>query len=154
MEEGGLRYCDFAQLGMELNRVYHATAVELGMPDSVLGLLVTIYEEGDGFTPSQLYAKWSLSKQTGHGALKWLEERGLIRLRPDPKCRRSKGVFLTVHGQEYARRMVAPLLAAEEAAFGGLTEEEQRELVRLTEKMLCKLKEEIAGIAFPAKKDL
>ena len=154
MGEEGFHYCDFIQLGMELDRVYHDAAAEMGLPDSVLDLLITIYEEGDGLTPSQLYSKWSLSKQTGHSALRWLEKRGLIRLSPDPDSRRSKGVYLTVAGQEYAHRTVVPLLAAEEAAFGGLSREEQETLMGLTKKVLCKLKEEMAGTRFPAKQDL
>ena len=154
MEESGPHYCDFAQLWMELDRVYHGVAVALGMPDSVLNLLITIYEEGDGLPPSQLYGKWSLSKQTGHSALKWLERRNLIRLSPSPGSRRRKGVYLTAQGQEYAGKTVAPLLSAEEAAFGSLTGEERETLMRLTGKILCKLKEETAGMGLPARETL
>ena len=154
MEESRFRYHDYVQLNKGLDRIYHDVASELGLPDSVLALLITLWEEGDGYTPTWLYREWSLSKQTGHSALCWLESRGLVRLAPAPESRRSKGVFLTARGREYAERTVVPLLAAEEAAFGGLSEEEQRTLLVLTERILCKLKEGMAEIPFPAKETL
>ena len=80
MEE--IAYRDYVQINKEMDRVYHEMAVRLGLSDSALALLFTLWEEGDGLTPSQLYAEWSLSKQTGHSALAWLEDRGLVRLEP------------------------------------------------------------------------
>ena len=61
---------------------------------------------------------------------------------------------LTAQGQEYAGKTVAPLLSAEEAAFGSLTGEERETLMRLTGKILCKLKEETAGMGLPARETL
>ncbi|MCI9264258.1 MAG: winged helix-turn-helix transcriptional regulator [Oscillospiraceae bacterium] len=154
MGESGFRYHDYVQLNKGMDRLYHDVAAAFGMPDSVLSLFLALWEEGEGRTPTQLYGEWSLSKQTGHSALSWLERRGLIRLAPAPDSRRSKGVFLTDRGREFGRGTVVPLLAAEEAAFGGLSEGEQRTLLTLTERMLCKLKEETAGLSFPARETL
>ena len=152
MEE--IAYRDYVQINKEMDRVYHEMAVRLGLSDSALALLFTLWEEGDGLTPSQLYAEWSLSKQTGHSALAWLEDRGLVRLEPGRGDRRSKGVSLTLRGYDYAQRTVALLGRAEEAAFGALTQEEQEALLTLTGKMLCKLKEEMAECDLPAREDI
>lgn len=146
VEEGGSKYRDYLQLCRDQERAYHQMAAGLGISDSVLSLLFTLWEEGDGLTPTQLYGVWSLSKQTGHSALMWLEKRGLVRLAPGPGDRRSKRVYLTEGGREYAGRRVAPLLAAEEAAFDALDREEQRALVALLGKMVKSLKEETAGL--------
>ena len=59
-------YHDYIQLNKEIDRLYHEVAVALGLSDSALALLFTLWEEGDGLTPSQLCAQWSMSKQTGH----------------------------------------------------------------------------------------
>lgn len=147
-------YHDYIQLNKEIDQIYHAMAVRLGLPDSVMALLYSLWEEGDGLTPTQLYAEWSLSKQTGHSALLWLEKRGLIRLDPLPGDGRSKGIFLTDRGRQYAQRAVAPQISAERAAFAKLTREEQAALLALTQKAVTSLKEEMAGLELPAAKDI
>lgn len=136
-------YHDYIQLNKEIDQIYHAKAVQLGLPDSVMALLYSLWEEGDGLTPTQLYAEWSLSKQTGHSALQWLEKRGLIRQTPDPADRRSKRVEWTEKGRAFAQSQIAPFLAAEAAAFEALTPEEQRTLTALTEKLTAALKTEM-----------
>lgn len=138
-------YHDYIQLNKEIDQIYHAKAVQLGLPDSVMALLYSLWEEGDGLTPTQLYAEWSLSKQTGHSALQWLEKRGLIRQTPDPADRRSKRVEWTEKGRAFAQSQIAPFLAAEAAAFEALTSEEQRTLTALTEKLTAALKTEMAA---------
>lgn len=147
-------YHDYIQLNKEIDRIYHETAVRLGLPDSVMALLYSLWEEGDGLTPTQLYAEWSLSKQTGHSALQWLEKRGLIRLAPLPGDGRSKGIFLTDRGRQYAQKAVAPQISAEQAAFDRLTGEEQALLLSLTQKAATSLKEEMAGLTLPATDEL
>lgn len=147
-------YLDYIQFNKGIDRLYHEMAVKLGLSDSVLALLYTLWESEEKLTPTQLYADWSLSKQTGHSALLWLERRELVRLVPGEGDRRSKRVALTERGREYARKTVAPLIRAEEAAFGGLTAGEQEALVSLTEKILRQLKEEMAACPLPAKEDI
>lgn len=147
MEEARSKYREYLQFCKDQEQAYHQMAVGLGVSDSVLSLLFTLWEEGDGLTPTQLYGVWSLSKQTGHSALMWLEERGLVRLVPGKGDRRSKTVYLTDQGREYARGRVAPLLEAERNAFDALDGEEQRTLVALLGKMVKSLKEETAGLA-------
>lgn len=152
--ENSVFWHDYLQLSKEMDRVYHQAAMDLGLSDSVHCLLYAIWEQGDGLTPSQLYNEWALSKQTGHSALMWLEKHGLIRLDTGKNDRRQKAVYLTVKGQEYAARTIAPLVEAERTAFDSLTEEEKRLLTDLSRKTLSKFKEEMAQIDFAAKKSL
>lgn len=145
---------DYMQISKELDQVYHQVAVDLGISDSVHCLLYTLWELGDGLTPSQLYAEWSLNKQTGHSAIMWLERRGLVRLVPGQEDRRQKTVCLTAKGQEYARQVIVPFIKAEQAAFDALTDEEKLTLTALSKKSLYKLKEELAELNFSAMKTL
>ena len=96
--------------------------------------------------PSELYAEWSLSKQTGHSALLALEKRGLVALSPDPRDGRGKLVALTPAGTVYVKQTIRPLMAAERSSFARLTGEEQNQLVALTEKSVILLKEELSGL--------
>ena len=114
-------------------------------------LLYTLYEDGEERTPTELYAEWSLSKQTGHYALMWLKERGIIELLPSPRDRRRKRVKLTEEGRRFVKKSIGPLLAAEEAAFSALQSSEQEMLVTLLTQILNQFKEEIAGMEFSAK---
>lgn len=145
------RYREYIQLTKEMEQLYHGMAVSLGLSDSVLNLLYTLYEEGDGRTPTQLYNEWSLSKQTGHSALMWLRERGMVELCPAPGDGRSKRVMLTEEGRRFVKRTVGPLLAAEKAAFSALLPGEQETLITLLRQLSNQLKEEITGREFPAK---
>ena len=147
-------FYDYLQLNNSMDQLYHQIAVELGLPDSVLSLLYTLWEEGDGLTPSLLYNEWTLTKQTGHSGLMWLKSRGFVRLIPGREDRRSKTVSLTDRGREYARQVIVPLIQAEERAFQTLAPREQTALISLTEKTLCKLKEEMAALDLSAKKAL
>lgn len=146
-------YHDYIQLNKEIDQIYHETAARLGIPDSVMTLLFSLWEDGEGVTPTQLYGEWALSKQTGHSALMWLERKGLVRLVPLPKDGRSKGVFFTDRGRRYAGEAIEPQLTAERAAFGRLTGEEQETLLHLTKKIIANLKEERVGLVFPALKN-
>ena len=145
------KYHEYIQLTKAIDRVYHEMALALGLPDSVMVLLYTLYEDGEERTPTELYAEWSLSKQTGHYALMWLKERGIIELLPSPRDRRRKRVKLTEEGRRFVKKSIGPLLAAEEAAFSALQSSEQEMLVTLLTQILNQFKEEIAGMEFSAK---
>ena len=128
-----LRYRSYVQLRQSIDQLYHQQAVRLGLPDSVLWLVVSLYERGQACTPTELYADCAMSKQTGHSALQWLEKRELIRLIPDDTDRRSKR----------ADRCACSILEAEAGAFETLKTAEQETLLMLTEKIYLALKTEM-----------
>ena len=138
-----LRYRSYVQLRQSIDQLYHQQAVKLGLPDSVLWLVVSLYERGQACTPTELYADCALSKQTGHSALLWLEKRGLICQTPDPADRRSKRVEWTGRGRAFVQNQIAPFLAAEAGAFETLKTAGQETLLMLTEKIYLALKTEM-----------
>ena len=89
------QYSDLLQLSKELDHIYHEVSLKMGLSDSGFSLLYALCERGVPTAPSELYAEWSLSKQTGHSALLALEKRGLVALSPDPRDGRGKLVALT-----------------------------------------------------------
>lgn len=139
------RYRAYIQSRKAIEQFYHQEAARRDLPDSVLWLAVTIFEQETPATPTALYNECAMSKQTGHSALMWLEKRGLVRLVPDPADRRSKRVEWTKEGQAFARTQLRPFLTAEEAAFETLTGGEQETLTALTQKLFSALKTETGG---------
>lgn len=140
------QYSDLLQLSKELDHIYHEVSLKMGLSDSGFSLLYALCERGAPTAPSELYADWSLSKQTGHSALLALEKRGLVALSPDPRDGRGKLVALTPAGAVYVKQTIRPLMAAERSSFARLTGEEQNQLVALTEKSVILLKEELSGL--------
>ena len=126
------QYSDLLQLSKELDHIYHEVSLKMGLSDSGFSLLYALCERGVPTAPSELYAEWSLSKQTGHSALLALERRGLVALTPA--------------GAVYVKQTIQPLMAAERSSFARLTGEEQNQLVALTEKSVILLKEELSGL--------
>ena len=85
------------------NRFERAQPDGLRLPQfTVLNHLVRL---GDGRGPAQIARAFQVSKPTMTNTLQRLEERGFIRLEPDPRDARSKRVMLTGAGR--ARRDLA-----------------------------------------------
>ncbi len=137
-------YSDFIQINKETEQFFHRLALAMGLSDGSFSLLYTLCDRGEGLSPSELYADWSLSKQTGHSALMSLERRGLVALDPDPGDRRGKRVRFTPAGREFVLRHIHPFLEAERAAFARLSEDERFQLTELTRRSLFFLKEEVS----------
>ena len=132
-------YRAYLQQCKEQESLYHQIALSLGLPDSVLYLLYTIAEQGDRKNPGRLYSEWSISKQTGHSAVEWLE--------PDPQDRRGKLVVLTPAGKDYIQTKVVPIMQAEERAFLRLTQEQREALTTLIRRTTNYFKEEVEALA-------
>ena len=76
-----------------------------------------------------------------------LERDGFLSLRP--REGREVSLFLTAQGQELVREKVLPIMAAERAAAGGLTEEELRDMIRLSQKWLSLFRKAAASLPKP-----
>ena len=133
----------FNLLFNEADGIYHNYAKRFKLSQTALFLLCTLYENDTPLTPRQLATEWHYPPQTVNSFLKRLEREGMVRLEDAPHDRRSKYVVLTEHGRSLSARVVEPLLAAEERAFAGLSEDERRMLLALTRKYLTLLRQEI-----------
>lgn len=133
----------FNLLFNEADGIYHNYAKRFKLSQTALFLLCTLYENDTPLTQRQLATEWHYPPQTVNSFLKRLEREGMVRLEDAPHDRRSKYVILTEHGRSLSAHVVEPLLAAEERAFAGLSEDERRTLLALTRKYLTLLRQEI-----------
>ena len=122
----------FNYLNSEIGALYHEAAVRMEVSDSVLDILYTVCEFGEGCTQKTVSDLFGTSKQTIHSASKKLQKEGLIFLQPGKG--RDMGIFLTEQGKALVREKVQPIVEMENEVFEQLTDEERRALLELTEK--------------------
>ena len=114
----------------EQDDLYRAVARQCGLSDCAFWVLYALRETKRPMTQSGICAAVYQPKQTVHSALKKLEGEGYLRL-AEGRDRRSKHLVLTERGEALVRRTVDPVMAAETAAMGTLTETEQAQLLAL-----------------------
>ncbi len=132
MEQSAANYLEvYNQLYKEMDNLYHLYAKRHGISDAHLWLLYSLYEKQE-HTQREISTLWHYPPQTVNSALKSLEKRGLIALKPLPGNRKNKLVGLTQEGKAVAEQIIGPLIAAEQKAFCGLKKEEREELLSLT----------------------
>lgn len=135
---------DFRQFITQVNQtykeedeLYRRLARYSGLSEAAFWILYTVELVSEPVTQAEVCGYLSLSKQTINSALKQLEQTGHIRLTDGPG--RKKYLQLTETGQALSRRAIGPVLALEERAFLGLTEEERASLLALERKYLSLL---------------
>lgn len=82
-------------------------------------------------SPGQLLAQTLVTSGTMTNRLNHLEQRGLVRRRPDPNDARSVRVRLTAEGRRKVDRALADLTAREDAILSALDAAQRSELARL-----------------------
>jgi DNA-binding MarR family transcriptional regulator len=82
-------------------------------------------------SPGQLLAQTLVTSGTMTNRLNHLEQRGLVRRKPDPKDARSVRVRLTAHGRRQVERALKDLVVKEDALLGGLDSEQRSVLAAL-----------------------
>ncbi len=128
------------------DELYHRLSLYYGMPDSHLWVLYSLYFGGRPCTPKELAETWFLPKQTVHSALKALQQGGYLTMQRSEENGRNRLIVLTEEGMELAARVIEPVIAAEERAFGCLGKEEQRQLIGLMDRYNRALREELEGL--------
>ena len=138
---------EYLQADHQIDEFYHTLAQALGLSDSALWVLWCLVERGDGCTQKDICRQGSISKRPGYASVRQLERDGFLSLRP--REGREVSLFLTAQGQELVREKVLPIMAAERAAAGGLTEEELRDMIRLSQKWLSLFRKAAASLPKP-----
>lgn len=109
-------------LGAEMDALYHQASLRLGVSDSVMRALYTVYDNGGTCLLSDIYKQSGISKQTVNSAIRRLESEEILYL--EQENGRGKRVYLTEKGKDYVEKNVARLYAAECEIFASWTEEE------------------------------
>ena len=123
---------EFNRIFKECNHIYHDIALKLGLSDSVFDILYTLCAIGDGCLQKNICEATLLSKQTIHSSVRKLEKNGYIKLKPGKG--RDMQIFLTPEGNALVEEIIFPAIHAENLTFTDMTEEEQREFLRLNQK--------------------
>lgn len=109
-------------LGAEMDALYHQASLRLGVSDSVMRALYTVYDNGGTCLLSDIYKQSGISKQTVNSAIRRLESEEILYL--EQENGRGKRVHLTEKGKDYVEKNVARLYAVECEIFASWTEEE------------------------------
>ena len=118
----------------ETDSLYHMVAVRSGLSDTAFWILYAICEFGDGCLQRDICSLSATSKQTINSSIRKLEREGHIILKPGKG--RQMHIFLTETGMELAKERIFPVIEIENKVFDSLTEEESRELLRLSRKYI------------------
>lgn len=122
------------RLYKESDNIYAKYAASHGVSTTTLCVLYSLYTSEDPFTQTQLVEDWGVPMQTINSCLKALEKGGAVRLEFAEGNRKRKLIRFTEAGEQMAERIVAPIILAENTAFGALEPEEQRQLLDITRK--------------------
>ena len=93
--------------------------------------------EGEQLSPGQLLAQTLVTSGTMTNRIDRLEERGLVRRRPDPTDARSVRVQLTAAGRRRVEGALKDLVARENAILGSLDQAERATLAGLLRRVVA-----------------
>ena len=93
--------------------------------------------ESEQLSPGQLLAHTLVTSGTMTNRIDRLEERGLVRRRPDPTDARSVRVQLTAAGRRRVEGALKDLVASENAILGSLDETERATLAGLLRRVVA-----------------
>jgi DNA-binding MarR family transcriptional regulator len=92
---------------------------------------------GQHLSPGQLLAQTLVTSGTMTNRIDRLEQRGLVRRRPDPGDARSVRVLLTAAGRRRVEAAIRDLVQRENAILGTLTAAERTELAGLLRRVVA-----------------
>lgn len=116
----------------ELDALYHQAALKIGIADSALSVLYTIYDNGESCLLSDIYKQSGISKQTVNSAIRNLEKEDIVFL--EQYKGKSKMVLLTEKGKVYIKQTAALIYEAEKKAYESWSENEINTYISLLEK--------------------
>ena len=123
----------------ENDDIYRALSRSFGLSDCTFWILYSLRELGQEMTQSDLCSILYLPKQTIHSSLKKLEQEGYVQLL-EGSNKKTRYIHLTPKGLSLCAQTVDKVLQAEESAFSGMTEEEQKLFLSLFQKSTRLLK--------------
>ncbi len=127
----------------ETDAAYHSCAVRLGLSDSALKILYTVYSRGGECMLREVSRQTGIGKQTLSSSVAVLERGGIVALKAEG---RSKRLSLTPAGLELAERTAALVMAAENRVFAGWERADMEKYLELTERYLNDFRRETENL--------
>lgn len=134
----------YNRLISEIDEVYHEVAIRQGFSDSVMAILYTLSDHDGQCRLPELIKLSGVNKQTINSALRKLEKDDIVYL--EPAGGKSKRVCLSEKGFSAVHRTVDRVLEVEKKIYSSWSREEWELYLRLTERYLCQLREEMKEI--------
>ena len=135
---------EFDRLSNSIFEFYHEIAMRQGLSDSAYAILQSILVLGNGCTQTEIYKYTLLNKQTVNSSVKKLRQEGMVEFQPG-KGREIK-LYLTSQGKSRVDEKILPIEQAENEVFEEMTNEEQREILRLLGKYLDSFRKKVERI--------
>lgn len=129
----------------KFNSLYHEEALRLGISDTALWILYSIFGAEETFTQYDLCEAWQYPRQTVNSAITSLIKVGYVTLEVIPGTRNRKAIHLTENGLVFCKKNILPLYLAEERAYLQMSEKELDTFVALYEKQYALLKKEFGS---------
>lgn len=146
MSHGSKALRRFNHLFNETTQAYHDASVRLGLSHSMMQILYTVYDCGDGrrCPLRDVCVQTGISKQTINSALRKLEGEGIARLEQTGGKR--KDVCLTEKGLALAQRTVARIMEVEDGVFASWQPEDVETYLTLTQRYLTAFRQGIQNL--------
>ena len=128
----------------EVDSLYHEVTLKSGLSDGSFLILYSIVELGDGCLQIDIVNRYFISKQTVSSSVRTLEKNGYLYLKHGKK--RDMHLYLTEQGRDFAAKHILPLMEAENGVFASMSQEDSRELLRLTRVYTHIIREKIGQI--------
>lgn len=138
-------------LSSEIAASYHEISSKLGLPDSSMIVLYTIFDNGGSCLLRDIVHNSGISKQTVNSALRKLEVEGIIYL--EPAGAKNKTVCLTEQGKALADRTAGQIIAIENDIFSSWSPDDVEKYLALTERYLQDFRSSIEKKIKPDKKE-
>ena len=130
----------------EQDSIYHSVAEKYGLSDTAMWVLYLVTEGSGDITQQDLCRQSCYAKQTINTAVNSLTKSGFVELIPIPGTRNHKKIQLTEAGRGLVNRTTRNLKAAEERAYGRLTDDELETYLDITSRLTAYLREETEGL--------
>ncbi len=135
----------FNHLVSETDAAYHELSLKLGLSDSAMQILYTIYGTGDdGCLLRDICRLTGLSRQTLHSSIRQLEGEGILFLKPDGA--KNKKAVLTKSGCRLAASTAGKIIEAENHIFASWEKEDVDTYLGLMRRYLEDFRKEIRKI--------
>ena len=106
----------------ELAGIYRAAISHSEISENEFWIWYSLVIMEGEFSQQDICATWTFSKQTVNTIINHMVQKGFAQLEVVPGTRNKKLIRLTEEGRKFGESIVFPIVAAEQRAFGNLSE--------------------------------
>lgn len=138
---------EFNKVYSERQGIYHSLIQKAGMAEIPYRILYAVCEGPDHWSQVDICRVWNFPKQSVNTAVTKLTKLGYITQTQDKTAVRNRKIIeLTDEGKTFCEKWVYPLVRADLAAFGTLSETERDTYIELIARQRDSLKKSLAEL--------